>query len=264
MWLHAHWVAARSSLPTTMKLNNTRRGHRPQSAQDQGQHVTQWNFLREERPAFRRNIHQSLKPVHLLPEKWQQQEAEDRQRQNPLEQIGQQRRHQAARSHVEGHYQAGDQQGDFHRPSRQPGNGLGHSQSKGADEKQTENASHDGNTGRHLRTEAHLEDLGQIEHPYPLVDRGEDVVDDQAKAPGKPEPNPGKPAPVGRSANHHRLRPPYRRGKDIDEGHQGPPLASGGKEVTKVLGLSLAYHHAQKGHHQEVGCQYGQVEWMQG
>ena len=23
MWLHAHWVATRSSLPTTMKLNRT-------------------------------------------------------------------------------------------------------------------------------------------------------------------------------------------------------------------------------------------------
>ena len=193
MWLHAHWVATRSSLPTTMKLNRTGVGHRSQSAQDQGQHVKQWNFLREERPAFRRNIHQPLKAAHFPPEEGQQQEAEDRQRQNPLEQIGQQRRHQAARSHIEGHHQAGDQQGDFHRPSRQPGNGLGHGQSEGADEKQTENASHDGNAGSHPWAEAHLEDLGQIEHPYPLVDRGEDVVDDQAKAPANQSQTPESP-----------------------------------------------------------------------
>ena len=239
-------------------------GHRPQPAQDQGQHVGQRNFLREERPAFRSHIHQALKPVHLRPEKGQQQEAEDRQRQEALEQIGQQRGHQASRSHVEGHHQAGRQQGNFHRPARQSGNGLGHRQSEGADEKQTQNASQEGNAGGHSRSEAHLEDLGQVEHPNPLVDGGKDVVDDQADATGKPEPDSRQAAPVGRSADHHRLRSPYRGGKDVDECHQRPPFAPRGEEVTKVFGLPLADHHSQKGHHQEIDCQDGQVEWMQG
>ena len=65
------------------ETEQNRCGHRPQSAQDQGQHISQWNLLRKERPAFRRNIHQPLKPVHFRPEEGQQQEAEDRQRPRP-------------------------------------------------------------------------------------------------------------------------------------------------------------------------------------